>query len=110
MKVIRLRIGLVQTKAQTEALRLQKGLDHRLGRDEAASTPPDDDSHYWAEAIEDGDKFYYRGNDAILEISEYEFGKVILNPYLYYFSTALKLHNRIKRAKQATESWPLEGT
>ena len=106
MKVIRIRIGLLPP----ETLRLQKRLDHRLGRDEADSTPPVDDCHYWAEAIEDGDKFYYLVNDTILEISEYEFGKVILNPYLYYFSTALKLHNRIKRAKQATESWPLERT
>jgi hypothetical protein len=24
---------------------------------------------------------------------------VVINPYLYYFSTALKLHKRIERAK-----------
>lgn len=106
MKVIRIRIALLQP----ETRRLQKPLDHRLGRDEASSTPPDDDNHYWAEVIQDGDKFYCLVSDTILEISEYEFGKVILNPYLYYFSTALRLHNRIKRAKQAIESWPLERT
>lgn len=98
MKVIRIRIGLLHP----EALRLQNRLDYRLGRDEADSTLPNDDCHYWAEAIEDGDKFYYLVNDTILEISEYEFGKVVINPYLYYFSTALNLHKRIEEAKRAT--------
>lgn len=106
MKVIRIRIALLQP----ETVRVQNRLDHRVGRYEASSPPPDDDKHYWAEAIQDGDKFYYLVNDTILEISEYEFGKVTLNPYLHYFSTALRLHNRIKRAKQAIESWPLERT
>ncbi|MBA5865196.1 MAG: hypothetical protein GDA67_00700 [Nitrospira sp. CR1.3] len=106
MKVIRIRIGLLPPGT----VRSQKRFDHRLKRNKADSTPPDDESHYWAEAIQDGDKFYYLVNDAILEISEYEFGKVILNPYLYYFSTALKLHKRIERAKQATESWSLGRT
>jgi hypothetical protein len=54
--------------------------------------------------------FYYLVNDTILEISEYEFGKVVISPYRYYFSTALRLHNRIERAKQAIESWSLERT
>jgi|CXWL01.1.fsa_nt_gi hypothetical protein len=98
MKVIRIRIGLLPP----ETVRLQKRVEHRLGHDEAPFTLPDDDSHYWAEAIKDGNKFYYLVNAAILEISEDEFGKVVINPYLYYFSTALKLHKRIERAKQAT--------
>lgn len=94
MKVIRIRIGLLpQGQVQQQP-----------------PTPPDDKNHYWAEAIEDGGRFYYLVNDTILEISEYEFGKVVINPYLYYFSTALKLHNRIEQAKQAIESWPLERT
>lgn len=84
MKVIRIRIALLQP----ETLRLQKPLDHRLGRDEADSPPPNDDCHYWAEAIEDGDKFYYRVNDAILEISEDEFGKVITPPSLGSITTS----------------------
>lgn len=91
MKVFRIRIGLLPP----ETLRLQKRLDHPLRRDETCTTPPDGDSHYWAEAIQDCDKYYYLVNDTILEISEYEFGKVVINPYLYYFSTALRLHNRI---------------
>lgn len=62
----------------------------------------DDEYHYWAEAIEEGDRFYYRVNGMTVEISEYEFSKVVINPHLYYFSTALKLHLRIKRAKEAS--------
>ena len=59
----------------------------------------DDGYRYWAKAIEDGDRFYYRVNGVTVEISEYEFSNVVINPHLYYFSTALKLHLRIKRAK-----------
>jgi len=92
MKVIRIRIGLVPQGQQQPP------------------TPPDDRKHYWAEAIEDEGRFYYLVKDTILEISEYEFGKVVINPYLYYFSTALRLHNRIERARQAVESWSLGRT
>lgn len=61
--------------------------------------PPDDDNNYWAEAIEDGGKFYYRAKGVTIEIGEPEFRKVIETPSLYYFSTALKLHFRIERAR-----------
>jgi pullulanase/glycogen debranching enzyme len=97
MKITRIRIGLLST----EKLRFQKRLDHPLGSDEAPTTPLDDAHHYWAEAIEDGDKFYYRVNDTTVEITRYEFSKVVINPWLHYFSTALKLHKRIERAKIA---------
>ena len=62
-------------------------------------TAPDDENNYWAEAIEDGDKFYYRVNGITIEITENEFSEVVINPSLYYFSTALKLHLRVQRAK-----------
>lgn len=75
-----------------------KRLDYLLGRDEV---PPDDENNYWAEAIEYGDKFYYRVSGTTVEITDYEFDQVIGNPRLYYFSTALKLHVRIKRAADA---------
>ena len=61
--------------------------------------PPDDDNNYWADAIEDGGKFYYRAKGVTVEIEEYELYRVVENPSLYYFSTALKLHFRIERAK-----------
>jgi hypothetical protein len=95
MKITRISIGLLPA----ENLRLQKWLDLLLGRYKAPPTPPEDENKYFAEAIEDGDKFYYRVNGTTVEISEDEFHKVVINPSLYYFSTALKLHFRIKRAK-----------
>lgn len=97
MKVICLRIGLLP---RNTTLRLQQGLNRRLWRDEVPSTSPEDENHYWAAAIKDGIKYYYRVNDTILKISEDQFFKVVSNPYLYYFSTALKLHKRIERVKQ----------
>ena len=96
MKITRIRIGLLLP----EKLRFQKRLDRLLGRDDAPSAAPEDANNYWAEAIEDGDKFYYRANGTTLEITEDQFCKVIINPSLYYFSTALKLHLRIKQAKE----------
>ncbi len=60
----------------------------------------DDDNNYFSEAIEDGDKYYYRVDGNSIEIEKWEYERVIANPRLYYFSTALKLHLRIKRAKQ----------
>jgi len=96
MKITRIRIGLLPPKK----LRPQNWLDRLLGRDAAPPTPPEDENNYWAEAIADGDKFCYRVNGTTVEITEDEFCKVIGNPILYYFSTALKLHFRIKRAKE----------
>ena len=54
---------------------------------------------YPAEAIEKNCRYYYRVDDTIVEIPKSEYDRVIGNPRLYYFSTALRLHNLIKRAK-----------
>lgn len=96
MKITRIRIGLFPP----EKLRLRKRLNRLLRRDEAPPTPPEDENNYWAEVIKDGDKFYYRVNGTTVEITEDQFRKVVINPSLYYFSTALKLYLRIKRAKE----------
>ena len=61
--------------------------------------PPDDDNNYWAEAIQDGGKYYYRAKGVTIAIGESEFREIIENQSLYYFSTALKLHFRIERAR-----------
>ena len=94
-KITRVRIGL----HPTSELRARNHLDRLAGKVPTFLDPPDDDNNYWAEAIEDGDKFYYRARGAAVEIEEYEFHRVVGNPSLYYFSTALKLHCRIDRAK-----------
>lgn len=96
MKITRIRIGLILPKK----LRLQIQLDRLLGGDEAPPTPPEDANNYWAEAIEDGDKFYYRVDGITIEIPEGQFCEVVINPSLYYFSTALKLHCRIQQASK----------
>ena len=55
--------------------------------------------HYLAEAIAHEGRHYYRVDDTTVELREHEYQRVIANPKLYYFSAALKLHHRIKRAK-----------
>lgn len=52
---------------------------------------------YISEAIEIQDTYYYRVDKIIIEITKKDYSRVIINPYLYYFSTALKLHLTIKR-------------
>jgi hypothetical protein len=50
---------------------------------------------YAAEAIQENGKYYYRVDDTTVEIAKSEYNAAIGNPYLYYFSTALRLHNLI---------------
>ncbi len=52
---------------------------------------------YFAEAIEDNGQYYYQVDSVKLKITQYEYNKVIINPYLYYFSTALRLHFLIQK-------------
>ena len=99
-KITRLRIG----SHTTTELREQNRLDRVAGKVPTSLDPFDDDNNYWAEAIEDGDKFYYRAKSVTIEIEAYEFRRVVENPSLYYFSTALKLHFRIERAKAGAMS------
>ena len=86
-KITRLRIGL----HNTAALRERNRLDRLSGNDDASVIPPDDENNYWADVIEDRDKFYYRVNGASIGITGQELRMVVSNPSLYYFSTALKL-------------------
>ena len=64
---------------------------------------------YTGIAIEDGGKYYYWAKGASLEIADWEYANIKLNPKLYYFSTALKLHHRIDRALQASAVTRLAG-
>jgi hypothetical protein len=96
MKITRIRIRLQPSKDLDSG----EHFDHPLGCDDASPAPPEDENNYWAEAIEDGDKFHYRVDDTTLEITADQFRRVIDNPTLYYFSTALKLHLEIKRVKK----------
>jgi len=52
---------------------------------------------YDAEAIKASGRYYYRVGGTTIEVSKNEYDRVIANPRLYYFSTALKLHNLIEK-------------
>ena len=53
---------------------------------------------YTAIAIEEGGEHYYWAKGASVRITKAEFDQVRANPKLFYFSTALNLHERINRA------------
>ena len=53
--------------------------------------------------IADGGQYYYWAKGISFGITEGEYRNVKLNPRLYYFSTALKLHIRIDKLRGAYE-------
>jgi hypothetical protein len=59
-----------------------------------------DENNYFSEAIEFEGKYFYRVDGVTVEALDYEYERVIANPRLYYFSSALKLHHRIRKAKE----------
>lgn len=59
------------------------------------------DSNYTAIAIEEEGNYFYWAKGVSIRIKEWEYQGVKANPKLYYFSTALKLHFRIKKLKDA---------
>jgi hypothetical protein len=54
------------------------------------------DYEYIGIAIEDEGSYYYWAKGMSLNISKWEYEHIKVNPKLYYFSTALKLHFRIE--------------
>ena len=82
MKITRLEVGLRPSK--------------RVERD------------YAAEAIEHDGRYFYRVGDTTIEITRFEYQRGIENPVLYYFSTALILHNEMEsaRANGSGQNWP----
>ena len=77
MKTTRIRIGLLYTES-------------------TPSIAVEDENNYWADVLEDNNQFHYRAKGVTVDITEAEFKNVISNPRLYYFSTALRLHVRLK--------------
>lgn len=59
-----------------------------------------DENNYLAEAIEHQGRYFYRVDGITVEARKHEYEQVLQNPRLYYFSSALKLHHRIKQAKR----------
>ncbi len=56
---------------------------------------------YVALAIEEGGHYFYWARGVSIQITQQEYWYIKTNPKLYYFSTALKLHERIERAIKA---------
>lgn len=59
-----------------------------------------DQNNYLAEAIEHDGQYFYRVDGVTVKAQQYEHERVIANPRLYYFSSALKLHHRVRKAKE----------
>jgi hypothetical protein len=59
-----------------------------------------DENHYFAEAIKYQGEYFYRVDGVTVKAEQCEYEHVIYNPRLYYFSSALKLHHRIRKAKE----------
>ena len=95
-EVTRVRIGTHRTGDLREANRLAREAGKPLRRPD----PPDDEMNYWAEAIRIGDSYFYRVGDIVVPATAYEYRMVVANPNMYYFSSALKLHYRIQRARE----------
>jgi len=69
-----------------------------------------DENNYLAEAIEYQGRYFYRIKEVTVEAEKYEYEQAINNPRLYYFSSALKLHHRIRKARELGLglNWPTE--
>ena len=105
MNIVQLNIG----KHEFNALRLKKvwNANERHKPSEAFAGAS---RNYLAEAIRWGGKFFYRIDGTTVEALDYEYQRVIANPSLYYFSSALKLHFRVLKAKELGlgSNWPIK--
>jgi hypothetical protein len=95
MNITQLKIGLLQVTGS----RWKKLLD--VFRDRYVPIAfIKDENNYFAEAIEYQGQYFYRVDGVTVKAEQYEYERVIANPRLYYFSSALKLHHRIRKAKE----------
>ena len=97
--VTRVRIGTHPTIDLRRANREARA----AGRPAPHPEPPDDDNNYWADVIKNDDRYFYRAKDTTIEISEFEYGYVLANPNLYYFSQTVKVHVRLQRARYGAD-------
>lgn len=95
MNITQLKIGLLQSNRS----KWKKVLD--ILRDRYIPIAfIKDENNYFAEAIEHQGEYFYRVDGVTVQAERYEYERVITNPSLYYFSSALKLHHRIRKAKE----------
>jgi len=95
MNITQIKIGLLQVTGS----KWKKLLDDFRNRYIPISFNKDE-HHYFAEAIEYQEQYFYRVDGVTVQAEQYEYERVIHNPKLYYFSAALKLHHRIRKAKE----------
>ena len=95
MNITQLKIGLLQVNDS----KWKKLLDFFRDRYIPISFIKDE-NNYFAEAIEHDGQYFYRVDGVTVKAEQYEYERVIANPSLYYFSSALKLHHRIRKAKE----------
>ena len=103
MKITKIEIGLHQSNEGRWCQLFNILRDHRVPIPFAK-----DDHHYLAEAIKCEQEYFYRVDGITVKATQYEYEHVIKNPRLYYFSSALKLHHRIKKTKELGigSGWP----
>ena len=67
-----------------------------------------DENHYVAQTIECDGQYFYQVNGVTIQALKREYEQAIANPRLYYFSSALKLHFRVKKARELGQGlhWP----
>lgn len=65
---------------------------------------------YVIDLIDDEGSYFYRSDGTTIEITKDEYANILVNPRLYYFSSALKLQFRAQRAKMQLlgRNWPSE--
>jgi hypothetical protein len=68
------------------------------------------ENDYVAKVIEDQGKYFYQAKGITVQATPDECERAIVNPKLYYFSSALKLHFRLNAAKKfgLGLNWPIE--
>ena len=65
---------------------------------------------YVVDLIDDEGRYFYRSDGTTIENTKDEYANILVNPRLYYFSSALKLQFRAQRAKMQLlgRNWPSE--
>ena len=95
MKITQLKVGLLQSNG-SQWKRALAALRNRY----IPIVFIKDENNYFAEAIEYQGQYFYRVDGVTVQAERYEYERVIENPRLYYFSSALKLHHRVRKAKE----------
>ena len=91
VEIHRIRItGSASSRAHFAALRAVK-----LGQ--ALPFPEEAYDDYWAEVIRYGKRYFYCVEDTLMECSVADYASVLGHPSLAYFSSAIPLHQRLKK-------------